>query len=375
MKLRYIHIAFSMLCLFSCREFYEPEVLEIDYGYLVVEGFVEVDGGTSVIKLGRTTPIYSEESIRPVNNAVVEVIGAQSGSWRFSNTEESIYELEADLPPDQEYQLRISINDREQFESDWLAPIIAPPIASTYFTKDEDGVYIYLDAQGEGNYFLWTTEETWEFRSWFNALYRYDNDINDMVPREENINLCYKSEQSDNIILGSTLGATGGSIKGLEVMRIPTFSEKLGLRYSIEIWQRPIDQRAYEFWESMRKNSEDIGNIFSPMPSYLETNINRIGGEEGQVIGFVSAGKSDKKRMFIEFAEVRPWSVRIPDYNLCTMQDTIRPPQYQLYFTNLDVQPGLPIISAGRIIGWSYTSTDCVDCRLRGTTEKPDFWD
>jgi len=359
----------------SCREFYEPEVLEIDFGFLVAEGFVEVGGGTSVLMLGRSTTLYAEESMKIIDNARVILTGSISGSWQYTHIQDGRYELDENLMPDQDYQLQILIGEGEKYESEWLKPVMAPPIDRVFFNQDEDGVFIYLDSQGDGNYFLWTTEETWEFNSWFNALYKYDHDLNDMVPREENINLCYKSERSDQIILGSSLRSTDGSIKGLEVMRISPFSEKLGLRYSIEVWQRPLDQRAYEFWESLRKNTEDVGDIFGPMPSYIGSNIKRLDNEDSPVIGFISAGKSDKKRIFIEFTEVRPWPVRIPDYSRCTIQDTIRPSQYSLYFTNINVQPGFPIFSNGRIIGWSYTSTACVDCRLRGTTVKPDFWD
>ncbi|MBS9526018.1 DUF4249 family protein, partial [Litoribacter alkaliphilus] len=298
------------------------------------------------------------------------------GSWQFALEEDGTYAMVGTLPSDQDYQLQIQIGEHEQYISDWMQPAMAPPIEGMFFTREEDGVYIYLNSRGEDNYFLWTTEETWQFRSWFNPIYRYEPYTNTIIPREENINLCYRNEKSGDIRLGSGAQSVDGEIRGVELMRIPIYSEKLGLRYSIEVWQRTLDHAAFEFWESIRKNTDDLGDIFSPMPAFLGSNIKKVGREDTPVIGYISVGRSERKRLFIDFTDIRPWSPRIADYSHCEMvPDIIREHQYFEYFNRPNVEVGDPVIENGLWIGWNYTYTDCTDCRLRGTTEKPDFWD
>ncbi|MBS9525959.1 DUF4249 family protein, partial [Litoribacter alkaliphilus] len=354
----------------------EPEIITQDFGFLVAEGYVELEG-KSTLKLGRTVTVYSEQSINPINNATVFLAGSESGSWQFALEEDGTYAMEGTLPSDQDYQLRIQIGEHEQYISDWMQPAMAPLIEGMFFTREEDGVYIYLNSRGEENYFLWTTEETWEYRSWFNPMYRYDPFTNTIVEREKNINLCYQRLETGDIILGSSAQSSSGEIFGVELMRIPLYSEKLGTRYSIEVWQRPIDKDAFEFWESIRKNTEDLGDIFSPLPAFLGSNLKKEGDEDYPVIGYISIGKSEKKRLFVEFVDIMPWSARISDYNHCVMEpDTLQPHQYADYFGRPEVEVGLPVIREGRIIGWNYTFTNCTDCRLRGgTIEKPDYWD
>jgi len=383
MRLIRIYIFFLLVSLFSCREIYEPEILGIDYGLLVAEGFVEVGGGTSVIKLGKTTTIYSEESIRHIDNAKITLLGSMSGSWQFGYLGEGEYRLEADLPVDQQYKLEIYVAEVEHYESEWMIPLISPEIEDIYFSREEDGVYIYLNTQGsdEKMYYQWTSTETWEFKTPYITIYKYDPSIEDVVLRDDNINLCLKSEESSNIQLGSTLRTIDGSITGEEINRIPLFSEKLGSKYSIEVTQKPLDQMAYEFYESIRKNTDDIGNIFSPMPSILASNLTKVGEPDTPVIGYISAGKTAKKRLFIEFTDIRPWSVRIPEYANCARIDTVPNFLYTSLF-NLDrlipleeITIEWPPRSGIRIPAFISSEKKCVDCRVRGTTEKPDFWD
>ncbi|MBS9524853.1 DUF4249 family protein, partial [Litoribacter alkaliphilus] len=81
------YLSIIVLLLASCREFYEPEIITQDFGFLVAEGYVELEG-KSTLKLGRTVTVYSEQSINPINNATVFLTGSESGSWQFALEED-----------------------------------------------------------------------------------------------------------------------------------------------------------------------------------------------------------------------------------------------------------------------------------------------
>lgn len=286
---------------------------------------------------------------------------------------------------DQELLQRVKVSlvaDGHTVEQLLMKPLISPDIEDIYFTREEDGVYIYLNSKmpTEEMFFQWTSTEDWEFKSPYHTFYKYDPDLDDVVFRDDNINLCFKSAQSSAIHLGSSSRSVDGSITGEEVMRIPLFSEKLGSRYSIEVVQKPIDQEAFEFWESIRKNTDDIGNIFSPLPSILGSNLTKVGDPATPVIGYISAGKSAKKRLFINFTDIRPWTVRIPDYINCNIS-LIRVALYSSFFNQERLIPlyetvvEFPEGSNIFVPAFAAASKFCVDCRERGTKEKPGFWD
>jgi hypothetical protein len=371
-----IYYLIPLMVFFSCQELYNPEVVEIDHGFLVVEGFVEVGGGETLIKLGKTTTVYSEQSLIPVSKASIVVEGSREGQWFMEHKEDGIYALTADLPTDQNYKLFLQVNEVDRYESEWMEPLISSDISDLYFEREEEGVFIYLDSEGSRDqaFSLWTTEEAWQFRTVFTSSYKYDHETFEMVPRQESINICFREEKSSRFTLASSTNSIDGGFRKLEVMRIPLFSEKLGIRYSIEVTQKQVDQRAFEFWGSMRKNTEDVGGIFSPMPSILGSNLRKVGAEEVPVIGYVSAGKSSKKRIYIQFPDVRPWVVKTPDYDHCTREPiSQRTLEGVLSGERLPLEP-VPF-EEGLIFQFDSAPKFCADCRERGTLEKPDFWE
>jgi len=365
----YILIWLHVGLLFSCRELYEPEIAVVDHGFLVVEGFVEVGGGRSSVKLSRTVPVYADQNLRPVAQALLILEGQEAGSWQFVEKEAGEYVLDADLLESQNYKLRIFIGENESFESDWMQPLIAPEITDLYFEREEEGVFIYAEGQrnGEKGFMLLTAEETWQFRSAYNSLFVYNPETFEIEFRRGNIHVCFRQQPSDRIVLA----APGmGDFNKLEMMRIPLHSEKLGMRYSIEVKQRQVDEAAYEFWEALRRNTDDIGDIFSPMPHEFGSNLRKVGQADEPVIGYISAGKSTTKRVFIGFSEIRPWSVRNPDYGSCNRE--VLSPRHYPSLTSGDYLVIGPVEGDG---GEWYVSTKyCVDCRERGTLDAPAFW-
>ncbi|WP_426669581.1 DUF4249 family protein [Mucilaginibacter sp. McL0603] len=70
----YIYILMIGLCAFnSCKKPYLPTVVATNSNYLVVEGTINTSQDLTVIKLSRTTALYSDTLTKPELNATVEI--------------------------------------------------------------------------------------------------------------------------------------------------------------------------------------------------------------------------------------------------------------------------------------------------------------
>jgi hypothetical protein len=125
----------------------------------------------------------------------------------------------------------------------------------------------------------------------------------------------------------------------------------------------------------MRKNSDDIGGIFSPLPSLINSNVNNLTNPAEPVIGYISAGQTIEKRMYIDSRELGPWRVFIPEYQNCAL-DTVTSDLYNERFVLNNYVPVLPLCDDGPICTTYLSSTvNCTDCRLRGNANPPSFWE
>ena len=156
------------------------------------------------------------------------------------------------------------------------------------------------------------------------------------------------------------------------MVQIPAGSSELGIRYSILVRQYVLTADAFNFWQQLQRNTEQIGSIFGPQPSEVKGNIHSVSNPAELVVGFISAGTMRQQRIFITAQDVPDWHAQsIFD---CTIQNI--PTDSLDYFLGgfLD---NLPIqINGGVMPRYRYdiARSACVDCRLTGTNVKPSFW-
>ena len=373
-----LQLAFLMIFCLGCKEVFEPEVSRLDHNLLVVEGYIEVGGGETSISLGRTEPVYGSVSLSPVLWAAVNIESESGSSWLLSHQGDGTYTLADHLPENQNYRLRIE-TEAQEYLSEWIMPIITPETPEITFEKREGDVTIYANTLGDENarYFLWQFEETWAYRSPYRAYYRYAPNTNQMVllKEEEQTYKCWQSNISTRIILASSEQYQNDYIYQKELLKIENRSEKLGERYSVLVRQKAIDQKAFVFWEAIRKNSDDIGGIFSPLPSLISSNLYNVDDPEEPVIGYLSAGKSVEKRIYINKKEVEPWKTVIPDYSRCQI-DTVSAKDYPTVFWGGFYTPLYSECILDVCPEFFATTSDCADCTARGGfLQKPEFWE
>jgi hypothetical protein len=371
--------------LVACKEPFEPELSETDLRVLTVEGYLDTEGKPSELYLGYTRRIYGENlgpRSTPAVGADVYLESISGLRYPLSDQGNGYYLFEQDVAEDDTYRLRIFFGDSESYTSESMKPLVSTSIEDIGFEKDERGVEIFITTRGSGEVddFIWTFTETYAFSPKFVSPFIYRPETGDVETRtpEETIYLCYRTLASPDLILETSSNFDENVIFKKPITRILPGDERLSTRYSILVSQMALSPEAAEFWEIMRKNTDDIGTIFSPMPSNITGNVTKDEDPEAAVIGHVSLGVIQQRRLFIGVQDVSPWVNDLKDYFDCELDaDTVSASGFEERFGTGVKFPAMAVYpeNSSVPIGYRAALRRCVDCTLRGSNVKPDFWD
>jgi hypothetical protein len=376
------------LALSGCIDPYMPDVINNTKSFLVVDGFINSRGSTS-IKLSRTFDIAAKTA-PPVETRATLFIEEESGT-RYPVLESSVKgtytSANLTLNPAKNYRLFIRTAAGLEYASAFVLAKITPPIDAVTWRTSASGLTIYINSHDDANatkYYRWESEETWEIRPPYSPVVEYKNrqmqDITVPFP-----SICWGNAKSTDIKISNTTRLTQDVVADYPIRSLPTTSSLLAYRYSILVKQYAQTAEEYTYWEQLKKNTENIGTLFDPLPSQLTGNIRCLTDGAELALGYVGAYSVQEKRIFITRAELPGlWSIT-NGYSDCIPPDTIflfkdRPPRpvaetLQSYFSNPDYLPIDRIYSpTGGVIAYLAKSRDCVDCRTRGTEVKPSFW-
>jgi hypothetical protein len=377
---RLLYLIFLLVgALVSCRTPYEPELPVSAVRVLVVEGYLDTEGLKSELKLSRTTPLASSSTFDPESGAKVVLKSTSGQVFPLTETTPGVYLFERNVDEKQTFTLEIALRSGERYVSELLQPILTPEVIDGGFKRDEEGVEVYVSTQGNANAddFLWTFTETWIYRPRIRTTYIYIPELKDVRNRTEaeQNSLCFKSEASPDILLETSSRFKDQLVFQKTITEIPQGDERIMERYSILVSQKGIASKDVAFWEVLKKNTEDIGSIFSPLPSLIGGNIKSLGGDKNPVLGQVSLGVVRQKRIYIDFEKVTPWNYIDPSFNDCVIgQDAVFARDYQAVFGNGGVVPVRALMEGTAIVAYFPSSPRCTDCSLYASKLKPAFW-
>ena len=365
--------------LLGCRTPYEPEVPATELRVLVVEGYLDTEGLKSELKLSRTAPLGASSASIPELRAKVVLKSASGQVFPLTETGLGTYIFERNIDEQQAYLLEIELSSGERYVSESLQPIVTPEIIDAGFKRDEEGVEVFVSTQGNANAddFLWTFEETWIFRPRIRTSYIYVPEIKNVRDQKESeqTSLCFKTQPSPGILLETSSRFKDQVVFQKTITEIPTDDERIMERYSVLVSQKGLASKDVPFWEILKKNTEDIGSIFSPLPSLIGGNIKSLDAAKNPVIGQVSLGVIRQKRIYINQVQVSPWNYLDPKFNDCAIEDeAVLAKDYQAIFGNGAVVPTRPLMVGTTIIGYYPSSKRCTDCSLYASKLKPSFW-
>ena len=379
----------GILTLFvTCKEAYDPPVISNTSSYLVVEGIINVAGHTT-IKLSRTTQLKDTVKVKPEDNAVLNIEDEANNRFMLQQEGPGTYVL----PPSPlnigvKYRLRIKTRNATEYLSDYVVALRTPEIDSINYKIRGNGVQFYAnthDPENKTRYYRWEFDESWIYNSALYSSAQYSN--GDIVDRPLNnlIYYCYRSAVSSNIIIGSSANLTNDVITDGPVSFVPAETGKVAYAYNILIRQYALSKDAYEYWQNLKKNTEQMGTIFDAQPSLASGNITCVTYPNEPVIGFLSASSVSFKRYHFLNKDLpihSPSYVGPPSKSSCLTQEIFFNPRstyasrVQEIFASGRFIPTEPISDpAVGIIGYTYSSNECVDCREKGgTTVKPSYW-
>jgi hypothetical protein len=399
---KFIFILTFILLLGRCIDPYAPK-LEGYESLLVVEGLVTDEYSSYTVKLSRT--IGSVDAFPEVISDASVSISDESGSSYFlistGNGKYKTDSLQFRGIIGKTYVLHIETGDGSLYESE---PYKMEPVAeidNIYYGKDQDlggngtvineGLRIYLDSKGGGGnkYYRWDFEETWKFKVPNPKKYDYVNETI-LLPVPDVKEYCYKVMQSNDILIYSVYEGHSEQISSQPIFFIdPKKSDRLLIHYSILVNQYSISSKEYDFWYNMKQINEKGGDIFALQPFPVVSNVHNIRNSAERVLGYFQVSAVKQKRIFIPFSEVVTMNFGYYKYSCVRIEmspadyprHAFAPPMTwdelyemycvtsQYYFVEPKYAPGTANLE--KLV---FTTAECADCEITGTSKKPDFW-
>ncbi|WBO84381.1 DUF4249 domain-containing protein [Hymenobacter yonginensis] len=365
------------LLLGSCIEPYLPEDIGSTRSFLVVDGFINLSGPTT-IRLSRTYDVKAGGQ-PPAELRAALYIEAENGQrYPLAEGADGVYTA-APLPlvAGNLYRLHITTAAGLMYASEFVQAKATPPIDSVTWRPSADGLTVYVNAHDDTRatqYYRWEFQETWEIKPLLVPTVAYINrSMRPIVtPYPE---LCWASQLSTPIRLSKTTALTQDVVADYPLISISTTSQRLLRKYSILVKQYAQTPQEYQYWEQLQKNTENIGTLFDPLPSQLTGNVKCLNDGQELALGYVGAHGISEQRLFIDRDQLpRAWRP-LTGYEDCIPPDTVELPAIHNVFGGNKVVPVRAVYTTGGALrGYTSATKDCVDCRLRGTSVRPSFW-
>lgn len=387
--------------IFSCIDPFNPEVGGF-HSLLVIDALVTDENASYYCLLTRT---FENLSDRPekVTGAIVTVKDDLGDTYVFNEVTPGSYRsdsLSFRASPGRSYVLSVTTKEGEEYESDPAKMLNVPEIDSLYYGVDAvadnegnpwKGVMIYLDTRktSEGKYLRWTFKETWKFRIPAAVTYEFiDQDNIYSIPLQNHI--CWKQHKSDTIIVESAESDISAEFRKKPLLFIPSQkSDRLTIRYYINVKQYSLSEKEYTFWNKMKQIGEAGGDIFDRQAFQLLSNIHNLNKPYDQVLGYFQVSSVSNAGLYIDYRELYPLDLPRYQYKCIRFEVGPRDPLpfpgppmiltlntiYDIFTQNgyVFLEPVFPE-GGGPVSKLIFTEPACADCTKTGNPDKPDFW-
>jgi hypothetical protein len=365
-----------VLAITSCVEEFRPELDEFE-NLLVVDGRITNEDGPYTISLSISSglDIIKQE---PVENAIVTIKEEVGGSEILTEIKPGIYETSfggIKGMPGKSYKLIVSTNG-QQYESDYELLKDPTPIASVEveveykgFPDAPDivpGYQFYINAAQspyEQDYYLWTQEGTYKYKSDLIIVYIYEGGFADFQ-NHDSLQTCYRTYRVDEVFTTSTTNLATPEVIAHPLHFLPATDKKLKIRYSMLTRQYSVSKKAYDFWHGIEIQSSNSGSLYTAQPYQIRGNLKNINNPEEAVLGYFLVAGVSENRLFVN----RPSGIEIfisqcvLDYEGISLIGFTSPDEWPFYITIGEE-------------GLALSGNGCMDCRqLGGVLEKPWFW-
>ncbi len=353
---------------------------------LVIEAIITDEVKQHEINLSRTFSL-EEFTPSPESNAKVVITDNSQNTYEFEETDDGKYIATTafGIAPNTDYILSITTKDGKVYQSQPTQLPGIVPINDLYASKEVNpdtgnlGMTIYVDGfdpSGNSKHYRYEYEETYKIiaPSWSNPC----PPIGDKPPPPPEVcaealemEVCYNTIASDSIIQVNSGTLSQGSTSPFRVITISRDNAIIRTRYSILVKQYVQSIGAHTFYNVLNKFSSSE-NLFSQnQPGFFSGNVFAVNNSSEKVIGYFDISSVSSKRIFFNFSDFFPNEELPPYFVECSsfIIDDIN--VFNERIESGEVSPfGDPLPNEPQAV----INTGCVDCRVLGSSTKPDFW-
>ena len=380
-RLILIYVGLSLLG--GCIYQYNPDI-EGSSNTLVINGKVTDKEGYQYIEISRSFAPYEEDNKRPVSGYTVEIQDDRGNVFPGAEMEPGLYACwmdQAYLAPGISYRLIVTDDRGNLYASEFDRILPCPDIDSIPYEIQEKqtdnpditykGLQFYVNTDCSGEYakhFRWEMEETWEYHSTYEIEVYYDGMIREIGEVVYDYFYCWESRKIPSIYTYSTQNLTTEQINNYPLNFVSNQSDRLSFKYSLLMKQFSLSPSAFEFWNTLDKQSKQSGELYETQPVQIQGNIHPQNESGETVLGLFYATSVKEKRIFVK-PVMATWHPYCKPYGLSSAElmellSEVSVNQYPIYLIFIDVEV------------YDFADQECFDCRLLGgTTERPDFWE
>ncbi|MFT5983977.1 MAG: hypothetical protein ACI9RM_002435, partial [Ulvibacter sp.] len=251
-------IVILLLCCSSCEEYFNPN-LEGAEPVLVIEGGITNVPGPYTVNLSFSSGIYVDDQ-QGVENALVKIIEEGGEEEVLSEIDPGTYATSANGiqgTVDKNYKISILLQDGTPYESNYQKMPSSIDIDSVeavvefrYLNIDEQNIpgyqfYVTTElAENKENYFLWSLESTFKYRSDFTIDFIYTDNMVQEYPLPTAFQTCWRTDQVNEIYTFNTAVLSEPKVERLPINFARADRRELYIRYGLLVKQLTINKEA-----------------------------------------------------------------------------------------------------------------------------------
>ena len=306
--MKYVLISLLLLSVISCIEPYDPGLVGGER-FLVFDGVLTDAPGPYRFQLSRSAGYNSTEGVydQRVTGAVLTITDDLGRVVRFLDVGRGAYGSPTGFrgQSGRRYTLKIAYGGQNyQSEPELLQAV--PPIDTAYWaykppasgpsqTNGDFAVSIDLkDPAGTSNYYQWD----WIHyeKPDFCVLYTPPGSNITYAKRCCSMDCWNSSRSTGQIILASDQFINGNRLTGQAVARVP-FDDTTP--YYLRIGQQSLSEGAYQYWQTVRALTNNVGGVFDATPATLTGNLRNTLSTGPIILGYFQASGRRERLVYV----------------------------------------------------------------------------
>jgi Domain of unknown function (DUF4249) len=290
MKKLVVILSFLSFILSSCLD--EVKIpLRQETEKMIVEGLFTNDSTENFLRLSLTTQYGTNNTIKPVLDAFVEVRSTAGAKIQYRKDPRVLGVFKPEIADfnrkiGEAYYLYIKLADGREYTSSPEKienPVSVKDITAKFRKVPSFGYEVFIntkDPKETANFYRWETSG-------------YHTRRSSPVTPYSRCNVLLKDEK---IRLLSDASINGSLIKDQPVFFSPYYATG---KHFIEVKQFGISRNAYLFWKKYEQQKVRTGTIFDPLPAILYGNVKNMKDKNDIAIGYFEVASISKKKTII----------------------------------------------------------------------------